>query len=226
LEITKSVLYTVDSLCYNIARDYENYRNKGNFKINNIDFPKILRFIFIKYIYKKKSLYVKVYPTTTSYWIMMVGASDCLRGPQTRGAPWDFPHLVIWSVRPSSWVQHTIWLFLNEGECQTTGCWYHALVVRTMQQLWALAATNFLALQCRWIFITLAFQWVPNPDFWKGYIMCFILHQILKQYLLSFSHFQFLLLIVTFQLYSYWYGEIHRDETYIHSAIFILKSKQ
>jgi hypothetical protein len=30
----------------------------------------------------------------------MLGALDCLRGPQTRGAPWDFSHLVIWAVRP------------------------------------------------------------------------------------------------------------------------------
>jgi hypothetical protein len=28
------------------------------------------------------------------------GAPDCLRGPQSRGAPWDFSHLVIWPVRP------------------------------------------------------------------------------------------------------------------------------
>jgi hypothetical protein len=27
-------------------------------------------------------------------------APDCHRDPQTRGAPWDFSHLVIWPVRP------------------------------------------------------------------------------------------------------------------------------
>jgi hypothetical protein len=66
----KEEIYTVDSLCYDIARDYENDRNKENIKIKNIDFPMILRLIFIKYIYKKKSLYVKVikvYPITTSF---------------------------------------------------------------------------------------------------------------------------------------------------------------
>jgi hypothetical protein len=33
---------------------------------------------------------------------MMLGALDCLKGPRTRGAPWDFSHLVIWPVRPWS----------------------------------------------------------------------------------------------------------------------------
>jgi hypothetical protein len=43
-----------------------------------------------------------------------------------------------------------------------------------------------------------------SPDFCKGSTMCFVLHQILsQQHLLSFSHFQFLLLITTFQLYFY-----------------------
>jgi hypothetical protein len=28
------------------------------------------------------------------------GAFVCLRAPQTRGAPWDFSHPVIWPVRP------------------------------------------------------------------------------------------------------------------------------
>jgi hypothetical protein len=34
----------------------------------------------------------------------MLGAPDCLRGPQNRGAPWDFSHLVIWPVRPCTCV--------------------------------------------------------------------------------------------------------------------------
>jgi hypothetical protein len=43
------------------------------------------------------------------------GAPDCLRGPQSRGTPWDFSHLVIWLVRPcmcvcpEDHVDHIIW---------------------------------------------------------------------------------------------------------------------
>jgi hypothetical protein len=38
----------------------------------------------------------------------MLRAPDCLRCPQSRGAPWDFSHLVIWPVRPCTW-PYWIW---------------------------------------------------------------------------------------------------------------------